>query len=94
MEMGEAAGRFGDPLRTGPGSYYEWLNGGVDGEPNAPGRVTRLWHAVYRSRPDLQSAFPDLSGADREAFLAWTAQSGIREHDVSNRFLVPPAKDG
>ena len=59
-EMGDDAGRFGDPLRTGPGSYYEWLNQGVDGGPNRPGAVTRLWHAVYRARPDLQSAFPDL----------------------------------
>ena len=84
-EMGDTAGRFGDPLRTGPGSYYEWLNHAVDG-----GTVTRLWHAVYRARPDLQSAFPDLAGADREAFLAWAAQSGRREHDVSDHFLVSP----
>ena len=84
-EMGDAAGRFGDPLRTGPGSYYEWLNHAVDGGP-----VTRLWHAVYRARPDLQGAFPDLAGADREAFLAWATQSGRREHDVSDHFRVSP----
>ena len=92
-DLGDAAGRFGDPLRTGPGSFYEWLNQAVDGEPNRAGTVTRLWHAVYRARPDLQSAFPDVSGADREAFLSWTAQSGIREHDVSAHFLASPATD-
>ena len=90
-DMGDAGDRFGDPLHTGSGSYYEWLNDGFDGEPNRPGTVTRLWHAVYRARPDLQRVFPDVSGADRDAFLAWTAQSGIREHDVSDRFLVPSA---
>jgi hypothetical protein len=89
-EMDDAAGQFGDPLHTGPGSFFEWLNEGVDGEPNGPGTLTRLWHAVHRARPDLQRAFPDPSGADREAFLAWTARAGIHEHAVSGRFLVAP----
>jgi hypothetical protein len=93
-EMDAAAGRFGDPLRTGPGSFYEWLHQGVGGEPHEPGTVTRLWHAVYRARPDVQSAFPDLSGADRAAFLAWTAQSGAREHEVPDHFHVSPAIAG
>jgi hypothetical protein len=93
-EMDDGAGRFGDPLRTGPGSYFEWLNEGVDGERNGPGTVTRLWHAVYRARPDLQRAFADPAGADREAFLAWTRQSGMREHAVSDRFLVAPVANG
>ena len=72
--MGDDVGRFGDPLRTGPDSYFEWLNQGVDDEPCGPRTVTRLWQAVYRARPDLQRAFPDLLGADREAFLSWTAR--------------------
>lgn len=87
-EMDDAAGRFGDPLRTGPGSFFEWLNEGVDGETSGPGTLTRLWHAVYRARPDLQRAFPDPFGTDRDAFLTWTADSGIREHAVSDRFRV------
>jgi len=93
-DMDEAADQFGDPLRTGPGSFFEWLNQGVNGEREKPGGspvVTRLWHAVYRSRPDLQRTFPDPSGADREAFLAWAVQSGIREHGVSERFVLAPA---
>ena len=90
-EMGEAASRFGDPLRTGPGTYYEWLDQGVDGEPKGPDTLTRLWHAVYRARPDLQRAFPDVAGADREAFLRWTTSSGIHEHRLPERFLVATA---
>jgi hypothetical protein len=89
-ETEDEAGRFGDPLRTGPGSYYEWLSQSVDGEETAAGTVSRLWHAVYRSRADLQRAFPDVHGADREAFLSWT-QFGIREHGLSDRFLMSPA---
>jgi hypothetical protein len=77
-----AAARFGDPMRTGPGSYYEWLRQPAEGSPGGPGAVSRLWHAVHRGRPDLQNAFPDWAGADRDAFLAWTVQSGLREHDV------------
>ena len=62
--------RFGDPLRTGPGSYYEWLNEAVDGEPNAAGNGDP---AVARgvSRPARSAErVPGLSGADRDAFLA------------------------
>jgi hypothetical protein len=92
-EMGDAVGRFGDPLHTGPGSFHEWLNQSADSEPARPGTVTRLWHAVYRARPDLQIAFPDVYAADREAFLSWTTH-GCREHDVSDHFLVSPVTGG
>ena len=37
-EMGDDGVRFGDPLRMGPGSYYDWLNRAADGGPNRPGR--------------------------------------------------------
>jgi len=93
-EMGDAVDRFGDPLHTGPGSYFAWLNEGIDDAPERPRAVTRLWHAVYRARPDLQRAFPDVLGADRDAFLAWTASSGIGEHQLSEHFLVPAAANG
>jgi len=87
-------GRFGDPLRTGPGSFYDWLTRGAEGQPAQPGTVTRLWAAIYRARGDLQRLFPDLSGGDGNAFLTWTARFGLREHDVSDHFLVPPAAGG
>jgi hypothetical protein len=44
---------------------------------------------VYRTRPDLQLAFPDLLGADRHRFLSWAMQSGTREHGISSHFLPP-----
>jgi hypothetical protein len=41
----------------------------------------------------VQRAFPDPAGANREAFLAWAAQSGVREHAVSDRFCVTQSPD-
>ena len=74
---------------------YEWLNQAVEGEPNRPGTVTRLWHAVYRARPDLQIAFPDVSwGRSRGISRAGRLSPGCREHDVSDHFLVSPATGG
>jgi SAM-dependent methyltransferase len=41
----------------------------------APGSgVTRYLGELYRSRPDLQRAFPDLRGADAHAFVSWVTQ--------------------
>ena len=89
LELGDGAESYGEPLQTAaPHSYFQWLNENVDGPAGGVQTVTRLWQAVYRTRPDLQSAFPDMLGADRDAFLNWTAQSGVREHAVSDRFLA------
>ena len=80
--------RFGDPLRASlPDSYMHWLNENVDGPVRREDTVTRLWHAIYGWRPDVQRAFPDVLGADREAFLNWSVQYGAHEHRVSDEFL-------
>lgn len=72
----EAPERFGDPFATGAGSFVEWLNGPVDGlEPP----ISRFWMGVRDLRADLQRAFPDAAGNDRERFLAWTRETGRRE---------------
>jgi hypothetical protein len=88
LELRDAVEIFGNPLHTSaPGSYFSWLNESVESPTDRARTVTRLWQAVYRARPDLQSAFPDLLGADRDAFLNWTIQSGAREHGVPGPFL-------
>jgi hypothetical protein len=87
--------RFGDPLRTtGPDSYVRWLNENVDGPVPHQEAVTRLWHAIYESRPDLQRAFPDVLRADRQAFVDWTIHTGAREHHIPGQFLAQPARQG
>jgi hypothetical protein len=88
LELGDGVERFGDPLHTAPQhSYFRWLNESVD-DSRGSASVTRLWQAVYRARPDLQTALPDVLGANRTAFLDWTALYGIQEHHISDRFLV------
>jgi hypothetical protein len=77
---------FGDPFCTGgERSYYRWLNQPVSADQQ-PCSMTRLWDAVYRSRPDVQLAFPDPLGADRAGFLNWTVTSGLREHRICEAF--------
>jgi hypothetical protein len=86
-ELGADAGRFGDPFRaSGADSYFAWLNQPAEAPRGSPGTVTRLWNEVYRSRADLQQAFPDVFAADNSAFLTWVAAHGLREHDVAGAF--------
>jgi hypothetical protein len=82
----EAVAGFGDPFCScGERSYYRWLNEPVRADqPHWP--VTRLWDAVYRSRPDVRLAFPDHLGADREGFLNWALTSGQKEHRICETF--------
>jgi hypothetical protein len=87
QETGDEAGRFGDPFQvSGAHSYFRWLNEPAEGPSGSSGTVTRLWHAVYRSRPDLQRAFPDVFGGDNGAFREWILVSGLREHAIGDAF--------
>lgn len=87
-ELGDEAARFGDPFAVaGEGSFRHYLEEPVDGARESERRVTRLWRAIHARRPDLQRAFPDPTGADREGFLAWTLSSGLREHGVAAELL-------
>jgi hypothetical protein len=94
-QIGDDAARFGNPFgAAGAASYFRWLNEPADGPSGSSPIVTRLWHAVYRSRPDLQQAFPDVFGADQSAFRAWIAGSGCREHDVAPAFVSRSSASG
>lgn len=50
--------------------------------------VSRVLHAVWLTRADLQAAYPDPGGADAEGLLGWTRLSGRREVGLPER-LVP-----
>lgn len=92
-ELGAAVDRFGDPFAAAAASSFRrYLEEPVDGIGGPARRLTRLWRAVYDRRPDLRRAFPDLAGSDREAFLAWTASSGLREHGVAAELLGQRAR--
>jgi hypothetical protein len=78
---------FGDPFQaSGSRSYFRWLNEPAEGPSGASGSVTRLWNAVYRGRPDLQQAFPDVFAADNVAFREWVCVDGLRDHNVAAVF--------
>jgi len=80
--------QFGDPFEaSGAHAYFRWLNEPADDPSGSSGSVTRLWNEVYRSRPDLQQAFPDVFGADNAAFRAWLVVSGLREHNIAEAFV-------
>jgi hypothetical protein len=82
-ELDRDVARFGDPFRTATSSsFWTWLN-----EPAQPGAgVTRLWHAIYHRRPDLQRWLPDITGRDRATFLDWATSHGRDEHAIDSRF--------
>jgi len=96
LRLGNEARRFGNPFSTNARhSFYNWLNENVEGTSNTPLIVTRFWHEVYKLRPDLQQAYPDLMGADRPGFVEWMLTSGISEYDVDEHFVpVQPQNSG
>lgn len=84
-DLGDMVESFGNPFETvPPHSYFRWLNQSVGSN------VTRLWEAVYRHRPDVQRAFPDILGADRDAFLDWTVRHGAGEYGIPDALRLPP----
>jgi hypothetical protein len=76
---------FGDPFLTAePNSLFTWAT--------APGsdhsHLTPFLMEVYRSRADLQGAFPDVGGVDRERFIAWAQSTGPEEMGYDPRLAV------
>jgi hypothetical protein len=89
LDLGEQVERFGDPFRAEtPASFYHWLRAPVEGQAGGDTPVSRLWAEIHRRRPDLQQAFPDPFAADRDAYLAWTAHDGRREHDIPDELVT------
>jgi glycosyltransferase involved in cell wall biosynthesis len=80
---------FGDLFSpTGARAFVDWAREPVD--PGARAGISRYLHRVYRDRPDLPVAYPDLAGADGEQFAGWAWVFGRREMDIPEAFLPPP----
>jgi cyclopropane fatty-acyl-phospholipid synthase-like methyltransferase len=85
--LGPERKKFGNPFSTSSAqSFFSWLN-----EP--PSRdfgetITRLWHEIYYTRPDVRQVWPDLFGKHRDGFLQWVSTGGKKEHQIDDR-LVP-----
>ena len=88
LRLGDEARRFGNPFSTNaPHSFYDWLSENVASASNSAFIIPRFWSEVYKQRPDLQKAYPDLKGADRPGFVEWMLTSGISEYDVDEHFI-------
>ena len=85
--LGAAVDRFADPFRTaGSDSYFSWLRNG-ERKPGCAGVVSNLWRIIYERRPDLQNAFPDPEGFDRDHFQEWKQNHGLAEYGIPAGFL-------
>lgn len=56
--------------------FASWLNSQA---PDAPPGIPRILARVYRDRPDLQLAYPDLAGPGRAELLRWVEEYGKRQ---------------
>jgi hypothetical protein len=87
-ESAELQRRYPNPFSTSGGdNYFAWLNSDVQLQTEKP-LVTQLWYQVYKARKDLQEAFHDISGADREAFTGWIAKYGSKEYQIDTAWNV------
>lgn len=92
------AGGSADPA-AGGGWFLDWLlepvaaSPGVSDAANGLARrpLPRLWVEVHRSRPDLQRAFPQPYGRDRDRFIEWARHHGRSEYDLDIAFLPETA---
>lgn len=66
--------RFGDPFRAdGADSFLGWAT------ERSADELSPLLERVYRMRADVASAFPDVHGRDRAAFVDWARERGAVE---------------
>jgi GT2 family glycosyltransferase/glycosyltransferase involved in cell wall biosynthesis/SAM-dependent methyltransferase len=71
---------FGDPFAAGPeDSFFRWATTASCGHRS----LSPFLEMAYRLRYDLHAAFPDVGGADRQAFLKWAADQGAKEFDFA-----------
>jgi glycosyltransferase involved in cell wall biosynthesis len=51
----------------------------IDGRTAESGRLSSALYAIWKSRPDLQSAFPNAASSDSERYVGWAYEHGIGE---------------
>lgn len=80
--------RLGDPFRElGSGGFRDWAT-----RPREEcGGLSYFLLALYDARNDLQEAFPDVRGRDREAYVEWARTQGSVEMDYARELVRDPA---
>jgi hypothetical protein len=80
---------FGDPLDpVTADAFVSWMRGPA--ERGARNGVNRYLYAAYLTRPDLQTAFPDLDGRDANRLLRWARGDGRRDTLGELSAIAPP----
>lgn len=77
-------------LWTAAGQTFllDWLNTPLPEHRRSPW-LTRLAHALYRRRPDLQAAFPDVTGKHGRGFAQWLVEHAGEQEKVPEAFIAP-----
>jgi hypothetical protein len=79
--------RFGNPFHAEPeASFFRWAT-----TPDVSiGDLSPFVMAVYRARPDVMAAFPDVWGVHREAFVHWIVNTGCQEMGIDPETVRVP----
>jgi hypothetical protein len=77
-----------DPFALDPGFFNAPFRAGDAADPLA----SRFLRAVWESRPDLQAAFPDPGGVDREALAAWLVERRELDFEPDPSWIRPVAE--
>ncbi|HJZ59186.1 MAG TPA: hypothetical protein VKE74_29850 [Gemmataceae bacterium] len=90
----EARAPFGDPFRSGPGSFLDWA---TTPDPAEAG-LSPFLLSLHQCFEDVRDSMPEVRGRDREAFLwwAWTDVPRVLNYDpdamrVPESGPAPPA---
>ena len=74
--------------------FFHWANATADeeslGAETIP-RLTNLAVFVYKERPDLQAAFPDIFDLNRLGYAAWFLRYAGHRYELDRSFLTPIA---
>lgn len=91
----EKRARWRNVLDTAsPDCFFHWANAAVDDDPlgsEAIPRLTNLAVFVYKQRPDLQAAFPDIFDLNRLGYAAWFLRYAGHRYELDRSFLTPIA---
>ena len=79
---------------SSPNGFFGWANAAADEDPLGPKAVPRMTNLavfVYKRRPDLQAAFPDIFDLNRLGYAAWFLRYAGHRYELDRSFLTPIA---
>ena len=71
-------------------TLVNWLNSPVQ-HRGYQDSISRYLMGIYALRPDVQAAFPNPNGHDKESYLSWVLTNGGLEMDLPAALLPTPA---